>query len=140
VLIAVDDLVLILAPAERTVDEELRALRSGGREAGNIAPGVGDEVRAGFQRESVFLQPLLEFRGPREDANSGALLQAVARLLTDDAGTVVKTVFENGGCGHPQFADFDAVNALVGGGVVHPEELAAAAAMVVVEMGEADHV
>jgi hypothetical protein len=27
--------------------------------------------------------------------------QAVPRLLTDDAGAVVKTVFENGGCGHP---------------------------------------
>jgi len=42
-----------------------------------------------------------------------------------NAGTVVKTVFENGGRGDPQFADFDAVIALVGGGVVHPEELAA---------------
>ncbi len=57
VLVAIDDLVVVLPPAERAVDEELHALRPKDRIARHELAGIGDEMRARFQGEAVDLQP-----------------------------------------------------------------------------------
>ncbi len=140
VLVAVDDLALVLMPSEGAVDEELDALGAEHREARHVLARVGDEVRAGFQGQTLLLQPLLELGRARKDADALARAQAMPRLLADDTSTVLAAVLQNRRGGHPQFVDLDPAFALVFGGMLEPEEVAGAAAMIVIQMGVADHV
>ena len=140
VLVAVNDLVVVLSPAERAVDEKLRPLWPKDREARYELAGIGDEMRAGFQGQAVGLQPLLELDRPGEDPDTGALLEAIARFLTDNAGAVIQAIFEDRCRRDPQFPNLDATFVLVLEHVLKPEEVAGPAAMIVIEMREADHV
>src|SRR5271168_3140218 len=64
----------------------------------------------------------------------------MARLLPEDARAVFASVFENGCRRDPEFANLNALFALVLDGVLEPKEVAGPAAMIVVEMGEADDI
>jgi hypothetical protein len=140
VLVAIDNLIVVLPPAERAVDEELHPLRPGNREAGDKLSGVGDQMSAGFEGQSVGLQPCLELGRPRKKPDAGTLLEPMTGFLTDDAGAVVEAVFEDRGRRNPQFPNLDAVFGLVLRCVLKPEEIAGPTAMIVVKMRESDDV
>ena len=116
------------------MDEELHPLRPGEREARHELARVGDEMRSRLQGQAVGLQPRLELGRAGEDADAGALLEAVTRFLPDDAGAVVEAVFKDRGRRDPQFPNLDAVFGLVFRCVLKPEEIGGPAAMVVVEV------
>src|ERR1700733_14383638 len=58
------------------------------------------------------------------------------RLLADDIGIVLAALFGDGGGGHPQLADPDAVLALSALSILKPEEFARLVTMIVIQMGE----
>ena len=78
--------------------------------------------------------------GPGEHLDALALLEPVARLLPDDARIVFRALLGDGSGGNPQLLDLDPAGALITGGVVEPEKLTRAFDVVVVQMGEADHI
>src|SRR6185312_16528184 len=98
------------------------------------------KMRTRLQRQALLLKPLLEVAGPRENADAVALAQAMTGFLTDDAGGIVTAFFEHRTGRHPQRLDLDATFALILLGVIPPEEVVRAAAMIVVEVCEADRV
>ena len=98
--------------------------------------GVDKTALARFGGESLLLEPLLQPLGAGEHLDTLTLSQPVPRLLPDHARAVFKPLFRDGTGGYPQFIDLVAALRLVLGRVPKPEEIAGAAAMVVVEVAE----
>jgi hypothetical protein len=138
--VALNDLLLVQTPAEWAMDEELDALWAVEREARDILAGIGDQMPARLDGQIVGGEPVFEHVGAGEDADAVTLAEPITRFLPDDARAVFHTFLANGSSGHPQFLDLDAAVALVLRSPIELEEAFAAAAVVVVEVREADHV
>src|SRR6266568_3990044 len=105
---------------------------------------VDQQVLTGLEIELIVFEPLLQLFGLRKNKNALSLLQPIARFLAPDdhfAALIVAGAFlKQHARWYPQLPDLDALLVLVLLRVLEPKELGAVGNVVVVTVGEGDHV